>query len=95
MIKLKHYLECVGYRKYVVEEREYNESDGTILNSKTKSFYTPSCLNVKYNDRCFKGLYKCKDKVVKPSKFSKDYLTDEDIKEMYEEKEKEQKECKK
>ena len=87
MRKLKHYINCVGFRRYVVEEREYNESDGTILSSRQKTFLTPSCLNVKYNDRCFHNIYKCKDKQLKPSRFTADYLTDEDIKEMYKEKE--------
>lgn len=85
MLKFKHYLDCVGYRKYTVEEREYNESDGSILNSITHSFYTPSCLNVKYNDRCFRNLYKAKDKKLRPFKFKQNYLTDEDIKEIYDE----------
>ena len=85
MLRFKHYLDCVGYRKYTVDEREYNESDGSILNSRTKSFYTPSCLNVKYKDRCFCNLYKAKNKKLKPSRFKEDVLTDEDINEMYEE----------
>lgn len=85
MLKFKHYLDCVGYRKYTVDEREYNESDGTVLSSRTKSFYTPSCLNVKYNDRCFKNLYKAKDKKLKPSKFKQNFLTDEDVSQMYDE----------
>lgn len=83
MLKFKHYLDCVGYRKYTVEEREYNESDEKILKSQTKSFYTPSCLNVKYNDRCFCNLYKSKDKKLKSSKFKENILTDEEIEKMY------------
>ncbi|MGN1208293.1 MAG: hypothetical protein ACI4TI_02390 [Christensenellales bacterium] len=78
MKRLKHYIKCVGFRKYTVEERETNESDGQIIYSKLKTFYTPSCLNVNYNDRCFHNLYKCKDKKLKPSRFTCDHLTDED-----------------
>lgn len=85
--KFKYYLSCVGYRKYLVEEREYNESGDSILSSKLKTFYTPSCLNVTYNDRCFKALYKAKNKKLKASKFKSNVLTDEDIQEMYEDKE--------
>lgn len=85
MKNLKHYIDCVGFRKYIVEEREINESDGTILNLKQKTFYTESCLNIKYNDRCFHNLYKCKDKALKPCHFKCDFLTDEDISEMYKE----------
>lgn len=83
MKRFKHYLDCVGYRKYLVEEREYSESDGNVLRTQTKQFYTPSCLNVKYNDRCFYSLYKAKDKKIKAFKFKENYLTDEDIKEIY------------
>lgn len=83
MKKLKHYIDCVGFRKYTVEERETNESDGVIISSKTKIFYTPSCLNVNYNDRCFHNLYKCKDKKIEASHFVTDHLTDEDVKEIF------------
>lgn len=85
MMRLKHYISCVGFRRYLVEEREYNESDGTLLSSNQKRFFTPSCLNVKYNDRCFHNIYKCKDKPLKPSHFNADYLTDKDIEDMYKE----------
>lgn len=85
MRKFKHYIDCVGFRKYTVEEREYSESEDKILKSQLKVFYTPSCLNINYNDRCFHNLYKCKDKELKPSHFKEDFLTDEDIKEIYKE----------
>lgn len=82
MKKLDHYIKCVGFRKYTTEERKTSESEGKIISSQTKVFYTPSCLNVKYNDRCFHNLYEAKDKQLKPSTFVEDHLTDEDVKEM-------------
>ncbi len=85
MKRLNHYIKCIGFRKYTVEEREINESDGKIINSQTKTFYTPSCLNVNYNDRSFHNLYACKDKKLEPSVFKEDFLTDEDAKVMLEE----------
>lgn len=87
MKKLKHYIDCVGFRKYTVEERETNISDGQIISSQTKAFYTPSCLNVNYNDRCFHNLYECKDEKLEASLFTEDHLTDEDAKIMLEENE--------
>lgn len=80
MKNLEHYIKFVGFRKYITEERETSESEGKIISSKTKVFYTPSCLNVIYNDRCFHNLYEAKDKELKPSTFVEDHLTDEDIK---------------
>lgn len=82
MKHLKHYIDCIGFRRYTVEERVYNERDGAIIKSQIKTFYTPSCLNVVYNDRCFHNLYEAKDKKLESSTFESDALTDEEAQEM-------------
>lgn len=80
--RLKRYISCIGFRKYVVKLSEYSEDDEKKSSSKS-TFYVPSCLNITYNDRCFRVLYKAKDKELKPSKFKSNVLTEEDIKNFF------------
>lgn len=80
--RLKRYISCIGFRKYVSKQSEYSEDDGKKSRSKS-TFYVPSCLNIRYNDRCFRALYKAKDKELKPSKFKSIVLTEEDVEKFF------------
>lgn len=81
MNKFKHFINCIGYRHYTYKELG-NIENGVVSSDKQKKgkFYVPSCLNCSYDDRCYRLLYKAKDKVLEPSKFKKNILTDEDLK---------------
>lgn len=81
MRKFKRFINCIGYRKYTFKELG-NIENGVVSTDKQRkgTFFVPSCLNCKYDDRCYRMLYKAKDKVVEPSKFQKNILTEEDLK---------------
>ena len=73
---------CVGYRKYFYFKngcKEGNVTENQVV-SKTGTYYLKSCLDVKYNDRFYRNLYKAKDNQFKePSTSVKWYPTREEL----------------
>ena len=55
------YISEIGFRKYEYKELRNQEVDDIKSESKTNVFYLESRLNFKYNDRCFKNKYRCKN----------------------------------
>lgn len=72
----------VGYRKYTYLKngnKEGNASENQVL-SKTGTYYLKSCLDIKYNDRFYRNLYKAKNTPFKePSLNMKWYPTKEEL----------------
>lgn len=73
---------CVGYRKYFYLKngcKEGNVSENQVI-SKTGTYYLKSCLDIKYNDRYYRNLYKARQKPFKePSESKKWYPTKEEL----------------
>lgn len=72
----------VGYRKYFYLKngnKEGNASENQVI-SKTGTYYLKSCLDIKYNDRFYRNLYKAKGKSFKdPSTNTNWYPSKEEL----------------
>lgn len=81
---LDKYRRCVGVRKYTYRERgnleKDKESEGPI-----KTFILPVMLNFDYDSRTFKNLYRCKDKPLVSSIWTKKIVDEESLKEIFRE----------
>lgn len=68
MKPLKALINSIGFRKYSVQYLEKSVSNDPKLKDKT-TFYLPSTLYLKYDERFYRNKYKAKDKELKADKF--------------------------
>lgn len=52
---------CVGYREYYYMKSGSQEQSGDKEILKSGKYWFTSCLDIKYDERAFRNLYKCKD----------------------------------
>lgn len=75
----KQFVDSIGYRKY-----EYIQSlKNVVLSEKIKSFIVRPKLNIEYDDRSYKNIYRCKNTPLKKSSWSGLRLSDSEIKEIF------------
>ena len=82
---LERLTDCVGYRQYSYKlcgSKEQEISAEDVQSSKGR-YYFPSCLDVQYNDRAFRNLYKCKDMDFEEPIKSDIIMSEEELKKLY------------
>ena len=83
LIFLEKLCQSIGFRKYrFLTENNTQRLSGMQKGKRT--FYLPSLLNFKYDERTFRNFYKCKDQKIKPTVFENLVLEDsETFKKMF------------
>jgi len=78
LIFLEKLCKSIGFRKYrFLTENNTQRLSGMQKGKRT--FYLPSLLNFKYDERTFRNFYKCKDQVIIPTVFKNLVLEDTDV----------------
>jgi hypothetical protein len=72
---LEKLCKCIGFRKYRYLT-ENNTERVTGMQTGKRTFYLPSLLNYKYDERTFRNFYRCKDKPISPHVFASLILDD-------------------
>ena len=82
---LKKLISCIGWRKYTFNEKgnPINDNDKREVESGLKTFYLPSCLNCKYDDRAYRNKYLPKRKKIEGETFKNKFLSLNDIEEIF------------
>lgn len=76
-------INCVGYRKYTFRKDGCGEQTNCDdVHTLRGHYYFKSCLDVQYNDRAFKNLYKQKDRPLNPPITLPEELTEEQLKQI-------------
>ena len=85
VIWLEKLINCVGYRQYTYKlcGSKEQEITGEDVQSSKGRYYFTSCLDVIYNDRAFKNMYKCKDMDFDEPKKSDIIMSEKELKELY------------
>lgn len=77
---LKQLINSIGYRRY----RYYDTgTEDRVIISKEKTFILPSFLNITYDSRAFKNVYRCKDKPLLISSWEHLRLSQQEINEIF------------
>ena len=80
---LEKLCQSIGFRKYRYLT-ENNTQRHTGMQKGRRTFYLPSLLNFKYDERTFRNFYKCKDQTITPTIFDNLVLDDtEHFKQMF------------
>ena len=83
LIFLEKLCKSIGFRKYRYLT-ENNTQRHTGMQKGKRTFYLPSLLNFKYDERTFRNFYKCKDQQITPTIFENLVLDDtEHFKQMF------------
>ena len=90
---------CIGWRKYYYYDTQTLADEVTVESSKTKTFILPPYLNIDYDNRAFKHIYRCEGQPLEEStwehkRLSKDEITQIFTKELQERRKKNKKELK-
>ncbi|MCL2061150.1 MAG: zonular occludens toxin domain-containing protein [Firmicutes bacterium] len=77
LIFLEKICKAIGFRKYLYLT-ENNTERASGMETGKRTFYLPSLLNFKYDERTFRNFYKCKDETITPYVFDNLILEDTD-----------------
>ena len=76
---LEQIINSIGYRKYTYISALKN----VVVENKVKSFILRPNLNIKYDSRSYKNVYRCKDAPLEKSSWTGLRLSNEEIKEVF------------
>jgi len=74
---------CIGWRKYYYYETETMADETTVQTSKTKTFILPPYLNIDYDNKAFKHIYRCEGKPLEENTWEHKRLSKEEITEIF------------
>ncbi len=77
LVFLESLCKSIGFRKYRYLTENNTERQSGMETGK-RTFYLPSLLNFKYDERTFRNFYKCKDQTITPTIFQNLVLEDTD-----------------